>query len=136
MFERYTAQARRVIFFARYEASNFGSPHIDTEHLVLGLMREGGWLLGALPGGNAAAEAIRKRVEAYADPDRRQKIPPADLLISHSSMQALAHAAGEADRLKSSRSTACIWRSVFYAIRSALAHSCCANMALTRRRSR
>jgi ATP-dependent Clp protease ATP-binding subunit ClpC len=26
MFERYTEKARRVIFFARYEASQFGSP--------------------------------------------------------------------------------------------------------------
>jgi ATP-dependent Clp protease ATP-binding subunit ClpC len=40
MFERYTEKARRVIFFARYEASQFGSPYIETEHLLLGLMRE------------------------------------------------------------------------------------------------
>ena len=33
MFERYTEKARRVIFFARYEASQFGSPYIETEHL-------------------------------------------------------------------------------------------------------
>ena len=26
MFERYTEKARRVIFFARYEASQYGSP--------------------------------------------------------------------------------------------------------------
>jgi ATP-dependent Clp protease ATP-binding subunit ClpC len=26
MFERYTERARRVIFFARYEASQFGQP--------------------------------------------------------------------------------------------------------------
>src|SRR5579885_3403763 len=40
MFERYTEKARRVIFFARYEASQFGSPYIGTEHLLLGLLRE------------------------------------------------------------------------------------------------
>jgi ATP-dependent Clp protease ATP-binding subunit ClpC len=40
MFERYTEKARRVIFFARYEASQFGSPCIETEHLLLGIMRE------------------------------------------------------------------------------------------------
>ena len=39
MFERYTEKARRVIFFARYEASQFGSPYIETEHLLLGLLR-------------------------------------------------------------------------------------------------
>ena len=40
MFERYTEKARRVIFFARYEASQYGSPYIETEHLLLGLLRE------------------------------------------------------------------------------------------------
>ena len=41
MFERYTEKARRVIFFARYEASQFGSPYIETEHLLLGLLARG-----------------------------------------------------------------------------------------------
>jgi Clp amino terminal domain, pathogenicity island component len=40
MFERYTEKARRVIFFARYEASQYGSSVIDTEHILLGLLRE------------------------------------------------------------------------------------------------
>lgn len=40
MFERYTEKARRVIFFGRYEASQFGSPYIETEDLLLGLLRE------------------------------------------------------------------------------------------------
>src|SRR5207249_2049769 len=40
MFERYTERARRVIFFARYEASQFGSTTIETEHLLLGILRE------------------------------------------------------------------------------------------------
>jgi ATP-dependent Clp protease ATP-binding subunit ClpC len=40
MFERFTEKLRRVIFFARYEASQFGSPYIETEHLLLGLVRE------------------------------------------------------------------------------------------------
>ena len=40
MFERYTEKARRTIFFARYEASQFGSPRIEAEHLLLGLLHE------------------------------------------------------------------------------------------------
>src|SRR5579862_5397028 len=40
MFERYTETARRSIFFARYEASQFGSRTIETEHLLLGVLRE------------------------------------------------------------------------------------------------
>src|SRR2546422_2750968 len=40
MFERYTEKARRVIFFARYEASQYGAAFIESEHLLLGLLRD------------------------------------------------------------------------------------------------
>ena len=40
MFERYTEQARRALFFGRYEASHLGHLSIETEHLLLGLLRE------------------------------------------------------------------------------------------------
>lgn len=40
MFERYTERSRRVIFFARYEALQYGSPKISPEHILLGLLRE------------------------------------------------------------------------------------------------
>jgi ATP-dependent Clp protease ATP-binding subunit ClpC len=39
VFERYNEKPRRSIFFARYEASQFGSPEIESEHLLLGLLR-------------------------------------------------------------------------------------------------
>jgi ATP-dependent Clp protease ATP-binding subunit ClpC len=42
MFERFSERARRVLFFARDEASQLGSISIDTEHLRLGLLREHG----------------------------------------------------------------------------------------------
>ena len=41
MFERYTERARRVLFFARYEAGRAGSPAVEPEHLLLALIREG-----------------------------------------------------------------------------------------------
>ena len=41
MFERFTELARRLLFFARYEASQLGSRSIETEHLLLGVIREG-----------------------------------------------------------------------------------------------
>jgi ATP-dependent Clp protease ATP-binding subunit ClpC len=40
MFERYTEQARRALFFARYEASLLGSMSIEPTHLLLGLLRD------------------------------------------------------------------------------------------------
>jgi ATP-dependent Clp protease ATP-binding subunit ClpC len=39
MFERYTESARRVLFFARYEASEYGGLMVTAEHLLLGLLR-------------------------------------------------------------------------------------------------
>ena len=60
MFERYTEKARRVIFFARYEASQFGSPYIETEHLLLGLLREDKALTNRFLRSHASVESIRK----------------------------------------------------------------------------
>jgi ATP-dependent Clp protease ATP-binding subunit ClpC len=40
MFEKYTEMARRVIFFARYEASQLGAAAIEPHHILLGLIRE------------------------------------------------------------------------------------------------
>ncbi len=64
MFEKYTEKARRVIFFARYEASQFGSPFIETEHLLLGLIREDKNLTNRFfPKANASIQHIRKEIE-------------------------------------------------------------------------
>ena len=64
MFERYTERARRVIFFARYEASQLGSAGIETEHLLLGLIREGKGLTSRLfSKSHLSMEQIRKEVE-------------------------------------------------------------------------
>lgn len=40
MFERYNERARRVLFFARYEASQWGSQSIEPDHVLRGLLRE------------------------------------------------------------------------------------------------
>ena len=45
MFERYTERARRVLFFARYEASQIGTPSIEPAHILLGILREGRGLI-------------------------------------------------------------------------------------------
>jgi hypothetical protein len=62
MFERYTEKARRVIFFARYEASNYGSHFIETEHLLLGLLREAP-LAKWFPGESNVEPEIRAEIE-------------------------------------------------------------------------
>jgi Clp amino terminal domain, pathogenicity island component len=95
MFERYTEKARRVIFFARYEASQFGSPYIETEHLLLGLLREDRFINTLLPTGR---ELIRKEIEAESL-IRERVSPTADLPLSNECKRVLANAAEEADRL-------------------------------------
>ena len=40
VFETFNEKTRRIIFFARYEAGQFNSNSIQTEHIMLGLLRE------------------------------------------------------------------------------------------------
>lgn len=64
MFERYTEKARRVIFFARYEASNYGSPYIESEHVLLGLLREDPALANRLGNRRIVGPEIRAEIES------------------------------------------------------------------------
>jgi uncharacterized protein (TIGR02246 family) len=64
MFERYTEKARRVIFFARYEASQYGNPYIETEHLLLGLFREDHLLARQLLNKKGGAQSLREEIES------------------------------------------------------------------------
>jgi ATP-dependent Clp protease ATP-binding subunit ClpC len=98
MFERYTEKARRVIFFARYEASQFGSPYIETEHLLLGLLREDKALTYRFLRGQAHVESIRKQIEQHTV--TREKVSTSvDLPLSNEGKRVLAYAAEEAERL-------------------------------------
>jgi ATP-dependent Clp protease ATP-binding subunit ClpC len=98
MFERYTEKARRVIFFARYEASQFGSPCIETEHLLLGLLREDKNLTSRFLRSPASVESIRKQIEAHTT--MRDKVSTSvDLPLSQECKRVLAYGAEEAERL-------------------------------------
>jgi ATP-dependent Clp protease ATP-binding subunit ClpC len=98
MFERYTEKARRVIFFARYEASQFGSPYIETEHLLLGLLREDKALTNRFLRSHASVESIRKQIEQRTIV--REKVSTSvDLPLSNECKRVLAYAAEEAERL-------------------------------------
>src|SRR5436853_994782 len=98
MFERYTEKARRVIFFGRYEASHFGSPHIETEHLLLGLVREDKALTNRFLRSHASIESIRKQIEGRTQV-RKKASTSVDLPLSNESKRVLAYAAEEAERL-------------------------------------
>jgi hypothetical protein len=98
MFERYTERARRVIFFARYEASSYGSQYIETEHLLLGLLREDPVLCTQLLGPASVAADIRTEIERQITP--RERISTAvEVPLTTESKQALRFAAEESERL-------------------------------------
>lgn len=99
MFERYTEKARRTIYFARYEASQFGSPYIESEHVLLGLLRESKTLSAKLFANSpATADTIRKQIEKHTTFGER--IPASvDLPITEECQRILLHASEEAERL-------------------------------------
>jgi ATP-dependent Clp protease ATP-binding subunit ClpC len=99
MFERYTEKARRVIFFARYEASQFGATQIEAEHILLGLVREDKTLTHRFfHRSHTNFESIRREIE-----DRtvlRERLSTqVDLPLSGEAKRVLAYAAEESERL-------------------------------------
>ena len=99
MFERYTERARRVLFFARYEASQLGSISIETEHLLLGLIREGKGLTSRVfARSHLSLEGIRKDIEGRTV--FREKVSTSvEIPFSTETKRVLQFAAEEADRL-------------------------------------
>lgn len=98
MFERYTEKARRVIFFARYEASQYGSPYIETEHLLLGLLREDSAIAQRLLGEANAEKGIRSEIERHIT--SRERFPTSvEVPLASESKKVLNLAGEEADRL-------------------------------------
>ena len=99
MFEKYTEKARRVVFFARYEASQFGSRYIETEHILLGLLREDRALTSRFfPRAEATLDSIKKTIEGRTG--TQEKVSTSvELPLSDESKRVLNHAAEEAERL-------------------------------------
>ena len=64
MFERFTDRARRVVVLAQEEARILSHNYIGTEHILLGLLREGeGVAAKALESLGLRLEAVRQQVE-------------------------------------------------------------------------
>ena len=100
MFERYTENARRAVFFSREEASRVGSSCIEAEHLLLGVMRSCERELNELLNLGILEGALRADLAATAQrdttSDRLDFLP-----LSNQSKRTLAYAAEEAERLNS-----------------------------------
>ena len=97
MFERYTEKSRRAIFFARYEASQFGSPYIESEHLLLGILREDKSVARRFLRSHSV-ESIRNQINSQTTV-RTATSTSVDLPLSDESKHVLAYAAEEAERM-------------------------------------
>ena len=98
MFERYTEKARRVIFFARQEASELGGPAIEPHHILLGLIREDPPLITRFCKLTLPLLDLRDRIRASTGPVK--KLPASvDMPLSSQTKHVLSYAADESQQL-------------------------------------
>jgi len=99
MFEKYNEKARRALFFARYEASKLGSRVIESEHILLGILREGEETVAAiLDRFDVKPDDLRREIEG----DRifiERISSTAELPLSEESKRILAYASHEAESM-------------------------------------
>lgn len=99
MFEKYNEKARRALFFARYEASKLGSRVIESEHILLGILREGEELIGEiLDHFEVDPSDIRREIEGERIFVERIS-STAELPLSEGSKKILAYASHEAESM-------------------------------------
>jgi ATP-dependent Clp protease ATP-binding subunit ClpC len=102
MFLLYTENARRSIFFARYEASQLGSHVIEAEHLLLGILREMPVELYRFLASETSIETIRAKIGEHAK-SRERVSASEDLPLSEEAKRGLAYGAEEAEMLNQPR---------------------------------
>ncbi|MCX5708881.1 MAG: ATP-dependent Clp protease ATP-binding subunit [Candidatus Omnitrophica bacterium] len=99
MFNRFTERARKVIILAKEEAKRFNHDYIGTEHILLGLIREGeGVAATVLEKMGVSLENIRIEIEKLVQPGPATQII-GDLPFTPRAKKALELAAEEARSL-------------------------------------
>ncbi len=99
MFNRFTERARKVIILAKEEARRFNHDYIGTEHILLGLIREGeGVAAAVLLKLGVSLENIRMEIEKLVQPGPSTQII-GDIPFTPRAKKALELAAEEARSL-------------------------------------
>lgn len=99
MFERYRDDARRAIFFSRWEAHRSNCTSIEPKHILLGLTHDAdSSKANQLFGLSASTENFRSLLGVHASP---LSSTWGDIPLTNPSKRILAYAAQEADRLRS-----------------------------------
>jgi ATP-dependent Clp protease ATP-binding subunit ClpA len=102
IYDRCTEEARQSLVLAHVEAAQFGSPCIETEHLLLGVLRVGNAHLELFVGNVELTKALRSQIEEhtlFCEDVSNRTISPFTLECR----RAMFSAAEEADRLQSER---------------------------------
>ena len=98
MFERFTDRARRVVVLAQEEARRLDHNWIGTEHILLGLIREGeGIAARALEAAGIGLEAVRQKVEEIIG--RGQEPPSEHIPFTPRTKKVLEHSLRESMQL-------------------------------------
>ena len=98
MFERFTERARRVIILAQEEAKRLNHSAVGTEHLLLGIIREGeGVASKVLEFLNINPERVRAEIESAIG--RGERTPYEEVPLTPRAKKVLELALDEARRL-------------------------------------
>ncbi len=99
MFEKFTEKAKRILFLARYEASQQGSKVIATEHILLGLLKEGEETTRELfTRANVSMDLLQAELERRG-PNREKLSTSVEIPFSDETKRVLEFAEEEAERL-------------------------------------
>src|SRR5690349_6206321 len=99
MFERFTDRARRAIMLANQEAQRLAHDHVGTEHLLLGIVKEGSGLAAVvLQEFDVDLSVVRQQVEALGHGPSKSP-PPVKLPQTQRLLRVLEYAIQEASAL-------------------------------------
>jgi len=99
MFDRFTEDARRALFFARFEVSELGGPAIEAEHLLLGILRaDQGPAPGLFEAAGFSYSEARAAIQTHQG--TREKLSTSvEIPFTEEAKHVLDRAKEEADRL-------------------------------------
>ena len=101
MFDRFTERARKVIILAKEEAKRFNHDYIGTEHLLLGIIKDGDDLTTkALANLGLDLEAVKKSIDDFVgrpgcDEGQSKSVDASSFLLTPRTVEAFEAASVE-----------------------------------------
>ena len=99
MFERFTEEARRSLFFARQAVTQYGGNQIDPEHIVLGIIGADRGIVGRFAASDEALDTLHARLTAQL-PGVVAAFSSHEVPFSSRTVRIMGRAAVEADELR------------------------------------